>query len=183
MLGKQQDIYSEPDNIKMIREPYTKHWPRKNLGEFLNFLDRIYPKGYSLQDLSNVTGMSKQNLSQMFIRDDAKLSKMEALAESFGYSLTLYYPQKTRFLGSTNEGSQKHYPNAGNLAGLVKYIQDSNISLNHMSVRVGRSYCLIANAFKNGDIKLSALYEILKNLNINVIWNYEPIDEQNKPTT
>ena len=158
------------------RGPYTKHWPRQNLGEFLNFLDRIYPEGYSLQDLSEVTGMTVANLSQMFIRDDAKLSKMEYLASRFGYTLTLFYPQKTRFLSDFHSGNAREYPNAGNLAGLAKYIQDSNISINHMSVRVGRAFCLISNAFKKGDIKLSALYEILKNLNINVIWNYEKND-------
>lgn len=159
------------------RGPYTKHWPRKNLGEFLNFLDRLYPGGYSLQDLSDATGMTVPNLSQMFIRDDAKLSKMEELAGKFGYSLTLYYPQKTRFLAEMHSVPEKHYPNAGNLAGLAKYIQDSNISINHMSIRVGRAFCLISNAFKKGDIKLSALYEILKNLNINVIWTFEKIEQ------
>lgn len=157
----------------MARKPYTKRWPRKNLGEFLNFLDRIYPEGYSLQDLSEATGMTQQNLSQMFTRDDAKLSKIEYLAGKYGYVLTLYYPQKTRLLESLHTRKECTYVNAGNLAGLQKYIQDSNITINHMSDRVGRNFCVIANAFKKGDIKLSALYEILKNLNINVIWNFE----------
>jgi len=158
----------------MARGHYTKRWPRQNLGEFLNFLDRIYPNGYGLQELSDVTGMTKQNLSQMFVRDDAKLSRMEEFADKFGYVLTLYYPQRTSLLNGLHEGNRREFPHAGNLAGLVKYMQDSNITIYHMSVRLGRSSPLITNAFKKGDIKLSALYEILKNLNINVIWNYEP---------
>lgn len=157
----------------MARKPYTKRWPRQNLGEFLNFLDRIYPEGYSLQDLSEVTGMTQQNLSQMFTRDDAKLSKIEDLADKYGYTLRLYYPQKTRLLEGMHNRKERIYANAGNLSGLQKYIQDSNITINHMSDRVGRTFCVISNAFKKGDIKLSALYEILKNLNINVIWNFE----------
>ncbi len=160
----------------MIRQPYKNTWPRKNLGELLNFLDRIYPEGYTLDTLAEKFGVTRESFSQMFRGDDAKLSKAEAIARAYGYRLTLYFPQKTRLLGELHTSAPRHtYPDAGNLAGLVKYIQDSNISIHHMGLRIGRRYGPINAAFSKGDIKISMLYEILKNLNINVIWNFEKL--------
>lgn len=160
----------------MTRKAYNKHWPRKNLGEFLNFLDRLYPNGYTLQEISDKTGQSKQYLSNLFTRDDARLSKLEKYAERLGYQLMLYFPQKTRLLADLHDSPRKDYPNAGNLTGLVRYLQDSNISVNHMSVRLGRSFSLVMNAFRSGDINVSTLYDILKNLNIDVMWKFEKKD-------
>ena len=159
-----------------MRKIYNKSWPRKNLGELVNFLDRQYPQGYSLDDLSAKFGKSRQYISQTFQRDDMKLSKAEWIAEQYGYHLKLYFPVRER-IGLDYSVHKREYPNAGNLAGLEKYIYDSNISINYMSQRIGRANNVLTNAFIRGDIFISTLYEVIKNLNIEVVWSFEKADE------
>ncbi len=154
------------------RKPYNKNWPRKNLGEVVNFLDRQYPEGYSLKQLSEKLGMTCQNISQMFIRDDMKLSRAEAIAQAYGYRLKLYFPVRER-IGLDYSVRKVEYVNAGNLSGLAKYIYDSNISLTNMSQRTGRSYNVFFNAFSTGNISIATMYQIIKNLKIDVVWSFE----------
>lgn len=154
------------------RPPYQKNWPRKNLGELVNFLDKQYPDGFSLAELSEKTHMTNQNISQMFRRDDMKLSRAEKIASDYGYRLRLFFPEK-EIMGLDYSHKKRDFPNAGNLSGLVKYIADSNISINFMSQRIGRANIVLTNAFAKGDIFISTLYEIIKNLNIEVIWSFE----------
>ncbi len=157
----------------MKREAYNKNWPRKNLGELANFLDRQYPQGIVLKDMAARTATTVQNLSQMFVRDDMKLSRAEGIVRAYGCRLMLYFPEKARLGLDYSPKVLRPFPNAGNLAGLARYIADSNISINHMSQRIGRANSVLTTAFTRGDIFISTMYSILANLGIDVIWSFE----------
>jgi len=158
------------------RPPYTKNWPRKNLGEMVNFLEKIYPDGFSLAEVAEKTDMRTQDVSRMFVHDDMKLSKAEKIATDYGFRLHLFFPE-WEGVGLDYSIRHKDYPNAGNLSGLAKYIYDRKISINYMSQRIGRANNVLTNAFAKGDIFISTLYDIIKNLNIEVVWSFEKIDE------
>lgn len=164
------------------RRANTKHWPRKNLGELLNFIEKQHPEGLAIINIAERLDMTQQSVSSMFMKDDIKLSKAENIAEAYGYELKLYFPQRENKLGLMLPPSgllrQKDFPNIGNLAGLYKYIIDSNMTLNSISQRIGMSFGVMQRAFSKGDIFISTLYEILKELNINVIWAFEENDKR-----
>lgn len=165
----------------MKRRINAKHWPRKNLGELLNFLERQHPEGLAIINIANKLGITQQSVSGMFMKDDIKLSRAEEIADAYGYELKLYFPKRESIFGITPPMSllkEKEYPNIGNLAGLYKYLLDSNITLNHISQRIGMSFGVVQRAFSKGDIFISTLYEILKELNIDVYWSFEEKDNK-----
>ena len=151
---------------------YNKHWPRQNLAELLRFLDRMHPEGLSLKTVSEKIRHTQQYVSQTFMKDDMKLSKAEMIARCYGYSLRLMYPKKDPLLIDRSQ-HYRTFPNSGNLHGLVEYLNDSNISINHMSQRIGKANSVITEAFNKGDIMLSTLYEIIRNLGIEVYWYFD----------
>ena len=158
------------------RKAYIKSWPRQNLAELLQFLEQRHPGGLKLRDFSERSGLTQQYASSIFRRDDMRLSLAEKIADTYGYQLKLYFPQKEYKFGIVPEGLSKYrkdYPNAGNLSGLAKYMQDSMRTINSLSEAVGLNYSVIKDAFNKGDIYISTLYKILKNLNIQVLWSFE----------
>lgn len=154
------------------RKPYTKNWPRKNLGELIGFIEQQYPDGFSLEMLAERMNTSVQNVSRIFVRDDMKLSKAEEITNIFGYKLVLFFPERERIGLDYSPYRKKEYPNAKNLTGLVKYINDSNISINYMSQRINKANIVLMNAFNRGDIFISTLYDITHNLNIEFMWEF-----------
>jgi len=159
---------------------YAKHWPAKNLADLINFLERTHPEGLVLKDIAQETGISHQHLCQMLMRDDMRLSRVEEIAETLGYTLRLFFPQKVFPYGRPAHLSQRNreFPNAGNLAGLVRYINDSGMTVFHMSQRIGRANNVIKNAFETGNIAVSTLLDITDNLGITIEWSFEPKTEQ-----
>ena len=155
-------------NIRVKR----KKWPRKVLGELANFLERFYPNGLSLTGIANDLGMTPQAISNMFRRDDMKLSKAEEIASVYGYRLQLFYPVRVYKDDYVPPAPVRLYPDAGNLTGLVKYIQDSGYSITFVAEHNGMSTSTLTTAFKNGDIQLSTLYRILDCLGLWVSWNF-----------
>lgn len=160
----------------MTRKINAKHWPRKNLGELLTFLEGQHPDGMAINDIAQKLGVTQQSVSGMFMKDDIKLSRAESIAEAYGYQLKLFFPKRENILGLTPPPSllkEKDFPNIGNLAGLYRYLLDSNITLNSISTRIGMSFGVIQRAFSKGDIFISTLYEIAKELKIEVYWTFE----------
>lgn len=155
---------------------YRKAWKGEVLGELLDFIARQHDGCIpSLKDISKITGLSVGNISAMFLRDDMKLSRMEEIVNCYGYKLKLFFPLREYPVKWNNAVEQKKYPNAGNLQGLVEYLHDSNITVNYMACRIGRTRFLIESAFNSGDIFLSTLKAIIENLNIEILWIYEPL--------
>lgn len=154
------------------KESYTKKWPRQNLFEIASFLESQHPGGCSLKELSKKMDMTAQAVSQTFIRDDMTLSKAESIAAAYGYRLKLFFPIKDSH-GITSAAAMREFPNAGNLAGLARYLRDSNITVNYMSQRIGRSNGVLTRALTTGDIYISTLYEVTRNLKIQVMWKFE----------
>ena len=154
-----------------------KKWPRKVLGELANFLEQFYPNGLSLTGVAKDLGTTPQAISNMFRRDDMKLSKAEEIANIYGYQLKLYYPVRIFNDGYTPPSPVKLYPNAGNLTGLVKYIQDSEWSVTFVAEQNGLSTSTLTTAFTRGDIQLSTLYQVLDCLGMWVSWKFLEKDE------
>ena len=150
-----------------------KFWPRVILNELISFIEEQHEFVPSLEKISQKTGLTESCISAMFMRDDMKLSKAEYIVRCYGYELKLFFPIRDYPYEWEAHVSRREFPNSGNLSGLVKYLYDSNISLNYMSKRVGRSYLTLVKAFSTGNISLAYLYEITQNLNINVLWIYE----------
>ncbi|MBQ8482887.1 MAG: hypothetical protein IJ504_01120 [Bacteroidales bacterium] len=155
-----------------------KAWPRKNLKELIAFIEEQHGYEPSLEELSQKTGLSVANISAIFIRDDMKLSRAEAIARKYGHELKLFFPLKEYPIEWESHISRREFPNAGNLSGLIKYMYDSNISINHMSRRINRSHMMINKAFSKGDIFISSLNQIIDNLNIDVIWMFEKMTKE-----
>lgn len=167
----------------MQRKSYKKKWPKQNLGELIAFLDRQHPEGINLSDVSDVTGMSVKALSYIFIHDDMKLSMAEKFYRCYGYELQLLFPMKDYSMygivgAPTIIQKRREYPNAGNLQGLVTYMNDSNMSPNALMTKMGKNVSILLRALKKGDIFISTLYEILDELNIDILWNTKKIEKQ-----
>lgn len=156
-----------------------KRWPRRVLGELANFLEQFYPEGLSLADMAKDLGTTPQAVSNMFRRDDMKLSKAEEIVRKYGFRLILYYPTREFGDGYQPPKPYRTYPNAGNLSGLVKYIQDSEWPISFVAERSNLSTTVLTMAFSRGDIQLSTLYDVLDNINIYVNWKYEKIENNN----
>lgn len=167
----------------MSRSIYKKSWPRKNLGELVNFLEKMHPEGLALKALSDKIGITQQGLSSLFSRDDTKLSRAEKIAKCYGYTLKLYFPIRTFPIeGITVPPPKKIYRNAGNLSGLVRYINDSNYNIGYVANLIKAYPSLLNHAFESGDIQISKLYQILDALNICAIWKFEKDNESQPPT-
>ena len=150
-----------------------KFWPRIILNELISFIEEQHGTLPSLEDISDKTGLSVGNISAIFIRDDMKLRRAEEIVRAYGYELKLFFPLREYPQDWGTHISRREFPNSGNLTGLVKYLYDSNITVNYMCKRIGCSYTMLDNAFTTGNISLSYLYKITENLNINVLWIYE----------
>lgn len=158
-----------------------KKWPRKILGELINFLEEMTPEGISLLAISGRTGASPSSISNAFVRDDMKLSKAEEIASRYGYALKLFFPVRRHEDGYVPAKPKKEYPDAGNLTGLIKYIQDSEYSITFVAERNDISPNVLNRAFKSGDISLNTLYRVLDSLNLCVIWRFEKTNDK-QPT-
>lgn len=154
-----------------------KKWPRKTLGELVNFIEQFYPDGLSLTGIAADLDVTPQAVSNMFRRDDMKLSRAEEIIRSYGYELKLYYPVRVFNDGYIPMPPTRLYPNAGNLTGLVKYIQDSEYSMAFVAERNNISTSTLTMAFTKGDILLSTLYEVIDSLGLWMKWEYEKIDK------
>lgn len=113
----------------------------------------------------------------MFRLDDAKLSKVEWIAGQYGFRVQLFFPNKKLEDGYTPLKPRWSFPDAGNLLGLAKYIQDSEYPITFVAEKTGINRATIVNAFRTGDIKLSNLNTILDTLGICVIWKFTKIEE------
>lgn len=149
-----------------------KRWPRKNLGELLNFLEERHPDGLSLQALAEKMKMERGGVSNMFRKDDARLSKAEEIARLYGYELKLFFPVRRYDDGYVPQKPKLRFDNAGNLSGLVKYIQDSEYSLPFVAERIGISPNVLHRAFRKGDIKISTLNAIIDEFGLCAIWKF-----------
>lgn len=150
-----------------------KIWPRIILNELVSFIEEQHGGIPSLEEISKITGLSARNISAMFLRDDMKLRRAEEIVQAYGYELKLFFPLKEYPYDWGTYVSRRQFTNSGNLTGLVKYLHDSNITLNHMSKRIDCSHTVLENAFDTGNILLSNLSKISENLNIKVLWIYE----------
>ncbi len=157
----------------------TRRWKKENLYELFRFLENIYGGEIDLHDFSSRTGISYANASSIFLKDDMKLSRVESIARAYGYELKLFFPVIGFSLNSNWNKSQiaEKYPNAGNLTGLIQYMSDRNITMNYMSQRIHHSISVLKRSALSGDIFLSILYEIINNLKINVIWDFQKINK------
>lgn len=157
-----------------------KKWPRKNLGELLNFLEEQHPEGLSLYALAERMKMERGGVSNMFRKDDMKLSKAEEIARRYGYELRLFFPIRRYDDGYIPQPPKIQYNNAGNLSGLVKYIQDSEYSVSFVAEKTGVAPIVLHHAFKTGNIKISTLNALLDHLGLCVIWKFIPNEKNAK---
>lgn len=156
---------------------YKKKWPAKNLGELIHFLETQHSEGLSIKSISKKTGMTQQNISYLFNKDDMKLSKAESVVQAYGCTLKLFFPQriwKFQITGLTRNKPRREFPNAKNLSGLVKYMNDSNKTINSMCKDMGINNSVLTSAFNNGDIYISTLYDVAEHLGIEFVWSFEP---------
>lgn len=162
------------------KSAYNKRWPRKNLGELLNFIEERHGTDQlSLQELSEDLEMTRGGASSAFRKDDMKLSKVQQIARKYGYRLDLYFPVRTYSDGYVAPKPRRQYPNAGVLTGLVKYIQDSGYSIQFVAEKMNVSPQCIHRAFNNGDISISLLNDFVDALGICVIWKFEKESQEN----
>lgn len=157
---------------------HVKKWPRKNLGEVIDFLERVNPEGVSLQTLADKFGVTRGSISNMFSKDDMKLSKAESIANGYGYELKLFFPRRIHKDGFVPPEPKREFPNAANLSGLVKYIHDSDYSFSWVGEVNGISANVLTRAFEKGDISIRTLKKIIDNLGLCVIWSFEPRKEK-----
>lgn len=160
---------------------YTKSWPRKNLGELLNFLEQMHPEGISLKALSAKLGMTPGAISNIFMRDDMKLSKAESIVRAYGYELKLFFPTRTFPEGITPPQHGKTFDTAGNLQGLARYIYDGNRTINYVAHSMGMYATMLSNSIKKGDIFLSKLYNVTDSMGICFYWKYIKQEQQEQP--
>lgn len=158
---------------------HKKIWARKNLSQFYDFLEGYFGEDMNLETLSQVFETTPQYVSFMFIKDNCRLSRIESVANKLGYNLVLQYPERDFNVGLLPDENlkRKNYDNAGNLAGLYKYICDSNLTVAALSKRINHQAIVLYKALKEGDIKISLLNEYLSELNIYVIWQFNKIEK------
>lgn len=162
----------------MQKKVYKKKWPRKILGELANFLEGFCPDGGSLQDLSEKISCSEAWISGVFCKDDMKLSKAEDIVRRLGYELNLFFPQAEFGPGQNPPKPRYVFANAGNLAGLIKYINDNEYKLSMVAWWTHVNEPVIRNAFAKGDILLSTLYAMVEAMGIDMIWDFQKIDDK-----
>ena len=155
-----------PDN-------YRKQWPAKNLGPLINFLEQRYPEGLSLMRLSQDLGVTVGALSNMFNRDNIKLSKAEEIARCYGYKLTLFFPVRTFYGDDKPKPFIREFENTGNLYGMYKYIRDSGYSIEFIAEKMDVSHGVIKHALEKGDIQITMLNRFLNTCGICCIWKFE----------
>lgn len=153
---------------------YKKQWPLRNLVHMHSFITRFHPEGLNLKSISEKTGLSQSMISHYFVKDDMPLKKCEEIARTYGYRLTLFFPY-SEFLPQHPE-TMREYPNAGNLQGLVTYLSQRNITLNHLRLRIHKSPTMMKKALETGNIKLSMLYLVARELKIHIEWEFEKIN-------
>ena len=154
---------------------YNKRWPRKNLGELVNFLEERHPEGLSLQAVADRLGVQRGAVSNMFRRDDMHLSGAAAIARKYGYELTILFPERDLGIGYVPTPPRIRYNEAGMLTGLVKYIQDSEYSISFVAERMHVTANTVHRAFRTGDIMISMLNTMLDALGICALWKFEKI--------
>lgn len=154
-----------------------KKWPRKNLGQLVNFLERTESEGLSLEVLAKRLGVTKGSISNVFCHDDMKLSRAEEIAKLYGHRLSIYYP--VQYYGFEDGlvpcEKKKAFPNAGNLTGLINYIQQSDFNIAYTAKLAGLSPNILYRAFNCGDIMISTLNRCTDALGITSIWEFEKI--------
>ena len=156
---------------------YIKKWPRKTLSEVLNFLEMVHPEGLNIRILAQELGMTPGSVSNLFRRDNMKLSKVEKIAEAYGYQVRLLFPTKTYPEGITPPKHGKTFKNAGKLTGLAMYIYDSNRNIHFVSREMKMYSTMLNNAFSSGDILLTNLYKVTDHLGIVFLWRFEKIKQ------
>lgn len=156
---------------------HNKKWPAKNLGEVMGFLENIFPDGVSGKTLAADLGQTPQSISGLFCKDDMHLSKAEEIARIYGYELKIFYPIRKQYDWFTPPPPKNTFPNAGNLEGLVQYVNDAGWSIRFASQRMNKDPNIVWRAFNNGDIKISTLKQMLDALGICAIWKFIPKQE------
>jgi len=165
------------DNSKQIKASYKKNWPRKNLSEVINFIERVGGEdGSSLASIAEHLGTTKGSVSNVFCHDDMKLSKAEYIARCYGYRLKLLFPLYRQDDDYVPPEPKLSFPNAGNLAGLIKNINDRSFTVSFLASRIGISPNVLYRAFRSGDIALSVLNRCTDYLDIRSTWDFEKID-------
>ena len=162
----------------MRLETYRKHWPRKNLGDLVNFLEEQYPEGLSLAALAEEFQVTKGSISNMFNKDDMKLSKAEAIARHYGYELKLFFPLKRypeEYMPPVR--IKETFPNAGNLMGMYIYIRDCGMRLVDAARRCDLTKKVLQEALTKGDIQISVLNKFLDGFEICAIWKFNKIEK------
>lgn len=166
------------------RSSYRKRWQSNvnYMGELLAFLERQHPDGIAVLQVAERIGCTGQYVSQLFIKDDAKLSTVARIVSCYGYELHIFFPVKTYIFGAAPP-PHRAFPNAGLLAGLANYINDSNMTAHSVSRMSGLSFEVVNFALTRGDIKLSNLYTITDTLGISMHWQFvrkEEADDENQ---
>ena len=160
---------------------YRKRWQSSvnYMSELLAFLERQHPEGVAVQKVAQRLGCTSQHVSQLFIKDDAKLSTVCRIAECYGYELRLFFPVKTYIFGD-KPAPHREFPKAGLMAGLANYINDSNMTAHSVSKMAGLSFEVVNLALNRGDIKLSNLYKITDALGISMYWQFDKKEEDHE---
>ena len=164
----------------MKKSTYKKHWPKKNLGELVNFLEARYGGAISLNELAGDLGNTVGSWSNLFNRDDMKLTKAEAIARHYGYSLTLMFPERIFESGYHPPVRVRPCTTAGNLTGMYLWIRDSGMTLKQVADRMGITPNVITKAFKTGDILISTLYLFTDTFGITVLWEFNKEEQKTK---
>lgn len=154
-----------------------KTWETKNLGPLRDILENHYGGEIPLPDLAIHTGRSVQDLSNKFRADDMKISCAEEIAYSLGYKLTLLFPQKTYLPGMELPKPRYNFNTNNRLNGLVKYMNDSNVTIHSIAKRTGLNANGLSIALQKGDMHIKDLNRILREMNIDVIWDFHPAEK------
>lgn len=152
-----------------------KSWDTRDLIHLRHVLENYYEGEIPLSNLSKLTGRTVQDLSNKFRADDMKLSCAEEIAHAIGYELKLLFPQKTYLPGITTPKPKYNFKEKNQLTGLVQYFNDSNLTVHCISQRTGLNTNGLMKAIRKGDIHIKDLNRILRELNIDIIWEFRKI--------